>query len=265
MILMSGYILRANRLQLMSGDNIPDTDASGPVTLTAEVPSHPIFQGITLDGSNDMTFATYPISTPNSAAMRGISVVTQPPAGGGTILATVNDAGHATDNAMLIGHWDAGSVIGSNTLAAPRMAFLSGTREPGEPDNQIEIAGVHDLTTEGDELFLNAVCFMVPGGCGPPLVFGDTDGDGIGGEFPDDFNPIRANFRKSVASREMGDLVPNGVVDFADFRQWKAAHLGGGGSLEGLDLSFATNVPEPGTATLLLLALGALWTWRVRN
>jgi hypothetical protein len=255
MILMSGYILRANRLQLMSGDTIPDTDGSGPVTLTAEVPSHPIFDGITLDGSNNMTFATYPISTPNGVGMRGISVVTQPPAGGGTVLATVDDAGHATDNAMLIAHWNAGALIGSNTLAAPRMAFLSGTREPGTP-NDIQLAGEHDLTEEGDALFLNAVCFM-GGGCGPPLVPGDTDGDGVV-ELEDDFGPIRDNFRKAVTSRSDGDLVTNGVVDFLDFRQWKTAFVGGGGSLAGLDLGFVANVPEPGTGALTVLALALL-------
>jgi len=101
----------------------------------------------------------------------------------------------------------------------------------------------------------------LPGG---PLILGDTDGDGIGGEFPDDFNPIRANFRKSVTSREMGDLVPNGIVDFDDFREWKAAHLGGGGSLEGLDLGFL-NVPEPSTGALALVAMLGIGVRRRRR
>jgi hypothetical protein len=93
---------------------------------------------------------------------------------------------------------------------------------------------------------------------GPPPVFGDTDGDGIGGEFPDDFDPIRANFRKSVTPRVEGDLVDNNVVDFDDFHEWKTAFLGGGGSLEGVDLDFLGNVPEPTTGILLLLAGGML-------
>ena len=159
MMMMGGYILRANRLQLMSGDTIPDTGTAGPVTLTAEVPSHPIFNGIALDGSNNMSFANYPISTPNGAAMRGISVVTQPPAAGGTTLATVGTAGDPAENGMLIGFWAGGSTVGVNKLAAPRMAFLSGTREPVTP-NPIALAGVHDLTGAGNQLFLNAVRFM---------------------------------------------------------------------------------------------------------
>jgi hypothetical protein len=89
---------------------------------------------------------------------------------------------------------------------------------------------------------------------GPAPVPGDTDGDMTGGEFPDDFEPIRANFRKAVSSRSMGDLVGNGVVDFDDFHEWKTAFLSGGGSLAGLDLSFA-NVPEPASAALALFGL----------
>jgi hypothetical protein len=160
MMLMSGYILRANRLQLMSGNNIPDTGTAGPVILTAEVPSHPIFDGVALDGSNNMNFASYPISTPNGAAMRGISVITDPPAAGGTVLATVGTPADPAENGMLIGFWGSGATVGANTLAAPRMVFLAGTREPSSP-NPIALAGVHDLTAEGDQLFLNAVDFMV--------------------------------------------------------------------------------------------------------
>jgi hypothetical protein len=257
MIMMSGYIIRGgagggSRLQLMAGETIPDTGVGGPVTLTAAVPSHQIFQGITLDASNNMVFANYPITTPNGAAHRGISVVTGALEGSGTVLATVGTPGDPAANGMLIGHWPAGSMHGNHTLAAPRMAFLSGNREPATPAD-IPLAGQKDLTPAGDQLFLNAVCFMDT--CGPPLVSGDTNGNGIGGEFPADFDPIRNNFYKNVTSRAQGDLVTNGRVDFDDFRQWKAAHLGMGGSLEGLDLSFGPNVPEPSSAGLFLMAM----------
>jgi hypothetical protein len=265
MMLMSGYVLRNNRLQFMTGDTIPDAPttnpANGTVVLTAAAPSHPIFQGIALDASNNMNFATYPISAPDGSAMQGISVVTNPIAGGGTVLATVSSTAANGANGMLIGHWPTGAVLGGNALAAPRMAFMSGTREPVSPNNQVEIAGVKDLTAAGDQLFLNSVCFMI-GGCGPPLVAGDTDGDGI--VEASDFDPIRANFNKSVTSRTQGDLVNNGRVDFEDFEQWKTAFTGGGGSLAGLDVSF-NNVPEPAAATLLLAAsLAACFARRIR-
>jgi hypothetical protein len=81
---------------------------------------------------------------------------------------------------------------------------------------------------------------------------GDTDTDGFPGEFPDDFEPIRANFRKAVTARNQGDLVSNGVVDFDDFHQWKTAHLAAGGSMAGIDL-FAS-IPEPVTLSTAALA-----------
>ena len=163
-IYMSGYIVRANRLQLMSGNTIPDTGAgdppvAGPVTLTAQVPGHPIFDGITLDGSNNMDFADYPVTTPMGVTMRGISAVTEPPAGGGTTLATVGNAGELASGASLIAYWPAGDTLGANVLAAPRMTFLSGTREPTSP-NPLVLAGEFDLTAAGSDLFLNAVGFM---------------------------------------------------------------------------------------------------------
>ena len=86
---------------------------------------------------------------------------------------------------------------------------------------------------------------------GPPPVPGDTDGDGVV-EFSD-FEPIRANFRKAVSERTGGDLVDDNVIDFDDFHQWKAAFVGGGGSVAGMDLDFFS-VPEPASAALAVVA-----------
>jgi hypothetical protein len=105
-----------------------------------------------------------------------------------------------------------------------------------------------------DELRIGTTWGDVIGGTSTPILPGDTDGDGIPGEFPDDFEPIRANFRKAVTTRNQGDLVPNGIVDFDDFRQWKTAHLAAGGSMVGIDL-FAS-IPEP--ATLFTAALASI-------
>jgi hypothetical protein len=84
----------------------------------------------------------------------------------------------------------------------------------------------------------------------PPML-GDTDGDGV--VEASDFNPIRDNFQKLVALRTEGDLNRDGRVEFLDFREWKTAFLSGGGSLEGIDLSSLSAVPEPTTGTLALL------------
>jgi len=86
----------------------------------------------------------------------------------------------------------------------------------------------------------------------PPPLAGDTDGDGI--VEPEDLTPIRTNWRQTGKTRLQGNLSGDtaGLVDFADFREWKTAILAGGGSLSGLDLSFAS-VPEPSAALLMLL------------
>jgi hypothetical protein len=109
-------------------------------------------------------------------------------------------------------------------------------------------------------LVVSGVSFAGP----VPLMPGDTDNDGIGGEFPDDFEPIRANFRKSIVARNQGDLVDNDFIDFADFREWKSVFLGGGGSLAGLDLGFLS-IPEPSTIGPVLVVLAGMISCRRRR
>jgi hypothetical protein len=98
---------------------------------------------------------------------------------------------------------------------------------------------------------------------GPPPLPGDTDGDGV--VELEDFNPIRANFRKEVSSRAMGDLVQNGRVDFEDFEQWKTAFHAAGGSLADVDLDAHANVPEPSAVGLALLGVLGFSSARVRR
>ncbi len=88
----------------------------------------------------------------------------------------------------------------------------------------------------------------------PPPLPGDTDGDGI--VEPEDLTPIRTNWRQTGKTRLQGNLSGDtaGLVDFTDFREWKTAILAGGGSLAGLDLSFAS-VPEPSTECGVVLGM----------
>jgi hypothetical protein len=103
-------------------------------------------------------------------------------------------------------------------------------------------------------------------GSGQASVLGDTDGDGTGGEYPEDFAPIQMNFRKDVSTRSDGDLVRNGSVDFDDFHQWKTAFLAAGGSLAGLDLNLVAKVPEPTTFGLAtVVACGLAGRTRLRR
>jgi hypothetical protein len=141
----------------------------------------------------------------------------------------------------------------------------AGTAPPIEP-----LATVHhsDLTDGGIGVYVNP---NVPGPTQalfryfnvsviPDVVYlaGDTDNDGIAGEYPDDFLPIQINFRKPVTQRSDGDLVKNGVVDLNDFIEWKAAFLQQGGSLAGIDLNFTGDVPEPAAWLLTAVAVFVL-------
>jgi hypothetical protein len=114
-----------------------------------------------------------------------------------------------------------------------------------------------------DELRIGTTFADVIGGTIVQIFPGDTDGDGMPGEFPDDFEPIRANFRQNVSLRSDGDLTRDGFVDFRDFREWKTAFLSGGGALADVDLGFLANVPEPATGLLgLMWAIIMNASWR---
>jgi hypothetical protein len=173
---MSGYTLRSNRLGYTTGTTIPDAggagNPTGVVRLQVTNPAHPIFAGVTLDGTNTMVnpynTALPSITTVNGAvSQRGISVNTNPVAGAGVVLATVNTTGDAANGGMIIAQWAAGASMGTtpaDILGGPRLVFLSGTREHDGTATGIasssEIAGFYDLSPDGEKMFLNAVRYM---------------------------------------------------------------------------------------------------------
>jgi hypothetical protein len=248
LILTSGYIARNNRLGFTTGTTIPDI--TGPTRFVAQNPAHPIFAGVTLNGSNETGPILDLVPNPVVGPARGASINNNTLVTGGTPLAAITADNTAVPNGPVIAEFPAGtasSFAGGGNFANKRLLFTTGSREAAAGSNS-DAAGIIDLSADGRTMFLNAVNYMANT---VPLVPGDTDGDGV--VELTDFDPIKNNFRKAVTMRTQGDLVPNGVVDFNDFRQWKNAFLGAGGSADGLDLAFLT-VPEPGTALLLVLA-----------
>ena len=94
----------------------------------------------------------------------------------------------------------------------------------------------------------------------PALCPGDVTGNCI--VDMDDFDIIKMNFFNTGQTRMQGDLTDDGVVEFADFRQWKAnvpPEMGAAASL------FGPNVPEPTSALLLLMAASSLAAARPRR
>jgi hypothetical protein len=167
---LGGYALRANRIGMYTGNDIPDTgptaDATGgpgPVRLTVNNPSHPIFAGVALDGTNttvnnyaNVVDASTLLPAPNNVAQRGISTVTNPVIAGGQVLATVGTAG-----GTIIAKFAPGLTTADATpdvLGGHRLIFLTGTRE--NAGLTAEGSGIYDLTQDGQRMFLNAVNFM---------------------------------------------------------------------------------------------------------
>ena len=162
-MIMGGYLLRNNRLGYTTGTGIPDT--AGPVRLSVLNPTHQIFSGIALDTFNTM-LNNYALSGTNGSItftnnpQRGISVNTNPVAGGGTVLARVAAGDTNVAGGMIIAEWQAGATMGTtpaDTLGGRRLVFLSGTRELLISS---EGSGIYDLTPDGLMMFNNAVNYM---------------------------------------------------------------------------------------------------------
>ncbi|MCS7090684.1 MAG: hypothetical protein RMN51_09840 [Verrucomicrobiota bacterium] len=170
MMILGGYVIRGGggggaRLGFMTGENIPDT--AGTIRLQVNDPNHPIFQGIALDANNLMVNNYAQIVTVSGNPQRGISVVTNPPVSGATILATVGTTGDPAYGGMVIGEFPAGTMVGPLSggvptvpLAGRRLIFLTGSREAANVNS--ETAGIYDLIGDGPQLFLNAVAYMIP-------------------------------------------------------------------------------------------------------
>jgi hypothetical protein len=158
MMLLGGYANRASRLGIMTGSTIPDTIA--PVKLTVTDTNHPIFAGVAFDANKTMVNDYANIMEFNAVTQRGISVVTEPPATGATVLAT-GFAGDPPQEGTFIAELPAGTTLANaaaDTLLGDRLVFLTGSRENDGLTS--EGAGIFDLTADGAKMFLNAVNYM---------------------------------------------------------------------------------------------------------
>ena len=121
--------------------NSSTTNNAQPATLQAVATSHPIFNGVTLDATNQVSVVT-----------TNVSFVSTTDVGNGTLIASRADNGQ-----VWIVEWQAGLAFYASTTETPaghRMLFCSGGTT-GVSD------GTYDLTAEGQKMFLNAVAYMV--------------------------------------------------------------------------------------------------------
>jgi len=151
-MLMSSYIAANNRWKWV---NVNSQDArKAYYDLKAVDPNHPVFEGVTLDPNNGVTWFD-----PNAASGYA-SFINFADAGNGRVLAVRPDNGN-----MLIAEWDPNveTYAGSGQIPADvRMLFGAGTQEvSGQKTNW----GVFNLNAEGQKIFLNAVNHLL----NPPL------------------------------------------------------------------------------------------------
>jgi hypothetical protein len=165
MMILGGYVIRQNRMGFSTGNTIPDT--TGDIRLTAANPAHPIFAGIPLTAGTMANPYAGVVPIPTDGTMsRGISIVTEAANANGTVLATVAPSGGGPAGAMVIAEWPAGVTVthaggaGTDTLAGPRLVFLTGSREPSGVTGG-QAAGIYDLHPDGERMFLNAVRYML--------------------------------------------------------------------------------------------------------
>ena len=169
MIIMGGYVLRSSRMGYTDGTDMPDT--TGDIRLTVNDPYHPIFAGIALtDGTMDNPFAegAVPLPTDPTIISRGISINNNTPDDEVAVLAVVADASADMGPAggIIIAEATAGATLthaggaGEDVLAGNRLVFLSGSREPDGVTGG-EAAGLYDLYPDGEQMFLNAVTYML--------------------------------------------------------------------------------------------------------
>ena len=161
-IVVNGYVMRDSRMGYTTGGTMVDTTST--ISLTVNDAAHPVFAGIALDDANTMVNPYADIVTVDLAGtptlQRGISVNTDPVAGGGTVLAVVATADDPTLGGLVVGEWQAGATMGNgtaDTLAGHRLVILTGSREQ---DITSEAAGIYDLEPDGAQMLLNAVSYM---------------------------------------------------------------------------------------------------------
>ncbi|MHC4113447.1 MAG: Ig-like domain-containing domain, partial [Planctomycetota bacterium] len=152
LILQPAHIYRSNRWIWMDSESTGGTTAN----LLAVLPEHFIFNGVTLDGSNQVSIISL---TSN------VGGGTDP--GNGTLIGTRADNG-----GVWIAEWEEGVEFytgSGQTAGGPRMYFAAGGNAPD---------GTYNLTAEGEKLFLNAVNYMITGGVDPHIALEPNPADG---------------------------------------------------------------------------------------
>ena len=272
MINLNGYTLRSSRLGITDGTTMVDT--TGDVRLAVTNPDHPIFAGIALtDGVMDNPFAegAVPLPTDETIISRGISINNNNLDEEGTILATVAEASADTGpvGGMIIAELPAGATMQNSSgspddvLGGPRLVFLTGSREPdGVTGGQA--AALYDLYPDGEQMFLNAVDYMIP------VVPVDPGTDGLVAHYAFE-NDTTDSSGNGLDGTAIGDpTFAAGVAGMAlDFNGDDYVDCGGAAEFsftEAMTVSTWVNIRSRTTAWMAIIAKGEnAWRLGVNN
>ena len=130
--------------------------------LEAVVPGHDIFDGVSLDGTNQVDI----LITKGSTDLRVDVVSNATDAGNGTVLAKTGD------KLVWIATWEAGQEFyagSGQTAGGPRMWFAGGSTDSQD--------GEYNFNAEGEKLFINAVRYMLGETATPRQAFEPNPAD----------------------------------------------------------------------------------------
>jgi hypothetical protein len=164
-MILGGYIMRSSRLGLTTGTTMVDT--VGPIQLQVEDTSHPIFEGIKLDGSGLMVNDYADVMEFQGTVERGISFNMDELSGDGVILASSGTLDDPTYGGAAIAEWQAGDFMANGSedvLGGKRLVMLTGSRE--HSGLTAEGSGIYDISEDGAQMLLNAITYLTgkPGG-----------------------------------------------------------------------------------------------------
>ncbi|MHC4500734.1 MAG: LamG-like jellyroll fold domain-containing protein, partial [Planctomycetota bacterium] len=169
LITMNCYLVRLNRWRWMN----TIAHVSRDLIMRAVDPTHPVFDGVTLEGGNLVIFLDKTVGSGKATFVNSLDV------GNGTLIAQTFS--HHT----WIAEWPAGVEFyaGSGQIAGgPRMLFTAGTQEQRAPD-PLTAWGAWNLTVEGEKMFRNAINYMLAEPVGANITWvtstRDYDLDGV--------------------------------------------------------------------------------------
>ena len=149
LITFNVHLTRSNRWLWINSTSILHLNAS---MMTALVLDHPVFDGVTLDPNNQVQALDVAVGSGQTTFVNTLDV------GNGILIA------QSADGLPWIAEWEAGVEFynGAGQIpAGKRMMFVGGTQEDTTAGAE-KPQGAMNLTAEGQQIFLNAIAYLLP-------------------------------------------------------------------------------------------------------